>query len=332
MNQFFRIIVIIAGIKIIFASVLFAQTITGSRSLPDFYVPGGNLDVFITFDVDEANQPNGLIVREMIPIDWELNYADPVNHVYIQTEGLIKWLYTEIIGRPVVDGTIHYNLFVPVNENEVVTFYGELLYNDPANGYANTTEIISGNTLIADDAGTSDDSDGDGIPDSEDACPNDPENDIDGDGVCGDIDNCPYIANNNQSDVDLDNIGDVCDDDIDGDTVLNEDDNCPYDENTEQTDTDGDGAGDVCDADDDNDGVLDADDACVPTPLGEVVNETGCSIADLCPCDNPWKNHGAYVRCVAHTSEDFISSGLITEAEKDDIVSWAAESICGHKK
>ena len=180
------------------------------------------------------------------------------------------------------------------------------------------------------------DTDGDLIPDFCDLCPIDPENDTDGDGICESDDNCPLIANDNQSDIDGDNIGDVCDNDIDGDTVLNENDNCPFDVNTEQIDTDNDGAGDVCDNDIDGDGVLDADDACVPTPLDEVVNAEGCSISEICPCAHPdgagrWKNHGAYVRCVAHTSEDFVSAGLITEIEKDAILSEAGISICGHK-
>ena len=72
------------------------------------------------------------------------------------------------------------------------------------------------------------------------------------------------------------------------------------------------------------------------TLSGEVVesggDSIGCSISDLCPCENNWKNHGAYVLCVAHTSEDFVAEGLITEVEKDTIVSTAGNSSCGHKK
>ena len=48
--------------------------------------------------------------------------------------------------------------------------------------------------------------------------------DSDGDGVGNVDDNCPGTPNTDQSDIDNDNIGDVCDDDIDGDGTLNDDD------------------------------------------------------------------------------------------------------------
>ena len=58
--------------------------------------------------------------------------------------------------------------------------------------------------------------------------------DTDGDGVADSADNCPNTANAAQTDSDGDGIGDACD-------------NCPKKANPDQKDTDGDGVGDACD-------------------------------------------------------------------------------------
>ncbi|MBS3796348.1 thrombospondin type 3 repeat-containing protein [Pseudoalteromonas sp. BDTF-M6] len=125
--------------------------------------------------------------------------------------------------------------------------------------------------------------------------------------------------------------------DDDNDTVYDDTDNCPLIANTDQADFDGDGLGDVCDPDRDNDGVVNGDDMC-PNTAGAVVDgETGCSIAQYCPCEGAmgqtsWRNHGKFVSCTAKTAENFVAMGLITDAEKDAIVSAAAASSCGSKK
>lgn len=177
------------------------------------------------------------------------------------------------------------------------------------------------------------DTDGDAMGDACDVCALDPANDGDGDGVCGDIDNCPTQSNADQADTpDGDGMGNICDSDDDNDGIDDMADNCPLDSNPSQLDFDGDNEGDVCDSDVDGDGVNEAVDECPATPVGDVTNQLGCGVAQLCPCDNNWKNHGGYVKCVAHTSEDFLDAGLITELEKDGIVSTAGQSSCGSKK
>jgi hypothetical protein len=155
--------------------------------------------------------------------------------------------------------------------------------------------------------------------------------DNDGDGIPDDEDNCPLVANPDQLDTDLgggDGVGDACD-------------NCPVDANPEQEDFDSDGIGDTCDPDDDNDGVDDAVDDCPGTAPDALVDPAnGCSIDQLAPCDGPrgtetetpWRNHGKYVSTLARATEGFVDKGLMSEAEKDAMVSTGAESSCGAKK
>ena len=59
-----------------------------------------------------------------------------------------------------------------------------------------------------------DDTDGDGVCDEDDNCPETPNTtqvDTDQDGVGEDCDNCPTISNADQADVDQDGVGDRCD-------------------------------------------------------------------------------------------------------------------------
>jgi len=79
------------------------------------------------------------------------------------------------------------------------------------------------------------DSDGDGVGDVCDACPNfDNNSETDGDCLAGTADNCPLTFNPNQTDTDGDGVGDACD-------------NCVTTANPAQIDGDNDGIGDICD-------------------------------------------------------------------------------------
>ncbi|MFK8028573.1 MAG: galactose oxidase-like domain-containing protein, partial [Gammaproteobacteria bacterium] len=117
---------------------------------------------------------------------------------------------------------------------------------------------------------TATDTDGDGVIDSEDACPNDPNDSIDsdGDGVC---DNAEIAEGGDPNDPN-DNL------DSDGDGVVNNQDAFPNDPN-ETTDTDGDGVGDNGDVfpndanetlDTDGDGVGDNADS-TPTTGSNII-------------------------------------------------------------
>jgi hypothetical protein len=83
--------------------------------------------------------------------------------------------------------------------------------------------------------------------------------------------------------------------------------------------------------DSDNDGVPDDRDRCPGTPAGAVVNTDGCSLAQLCPCDGPWRNHGAYVRCVVEHAWEFYRAGLITAAQRREAIAQGMTSNCGRQ-
>ncbi len=111
--------------------------------------------------------------------------------------------------------------------------------------------------------GAGDHSDGDGICNVCDNCPNvnnvkQPDGDGDGDG--DDCDNCLTVPNPDQADGDLDNDGNACD-------------NCPTIANSSQADGDGDNDGDACDN-------------CLTTPNPGQENNDTDPLGDACDnCD-----------------------------------------------
>ena len=90
--------------------------------------------------------------------------------------------------------------------------------------------------------------------------------DSDQDGISDSVDNCPSDANADQTDFDLDKMGDACDTDDDNDGVSDGADQFDTDP-TDWADSDSDSIGDNKDTDDDNDGVPDSIDQFDFNPL-----------------------------------------------------------------
>jgi hypothetical protein len=146
------------------------------------------------------------------------------------------------------------------------------------------------------------DKDGDGVGDSQDNCPAEPngsqldtdkdgkgdkcDNDDDDDGISDANDNCRLTGNAPQTNTDGDGKGDACDPDDDNDKIEDAKDNCPKDANHGQVDTDKDGKGDACDNDDDEDGVTDANDNCRTIKNAGQADADGDGKGDACETDN----------------------------------------------
>ncbi len=122
--------------------------------------------------------------------------------------------------------------------------------------------------------------------------------DSDGDTIPNAKDNCPSVKNTDQTDSNLNGLGDACEDDeviyedTDGDTIIDLKDNCRLVPNPGQEDSNNDGIGDACDnggtvssffnTDIDSDTIPDGDDNCPLVANMEQEDSNGNGVGDAC--------------------------------------------------
>ena len=180
---------------------------------------------------------------------------------FINGGGGLKYFVTESIA---LRGDIRYVLSSGSTHNNLAYFLGVIFH------------FGGKKKVTAPTAQPSVDSDGDGVYDDQDQCPDTPSGatvdslgcplDSDGDGVYDYQDNCP----NTPSGATVDSLG--CPLDSDGDGVYDYQDNCPNTPSGATVDSLG------CPLDSDGDGVYDYLDKCPSTPTGARVDENGCPI------------------------------------------------------
>lgn len=220
----------------------------------------------------------------------------------------------------------------------------------------NDNDTCTINDIVTEDCeclGEFQDSDGDGVCDAEDVCPDGPDpgspcddmneetvNDmINEDCECvGEIvpDYCPDLdlfigdACNDEDDCTVeDEVNEDCEcvgvyQDTDGDGVCDAEDNCPGLANEDQLDTDMDGFGDVCDGDDDNDGIIDEEDNCPFTPNEDQLDTDMDGIGDACDTVNTQEENSLDVKIYPNPTQ-----GILIVDHKEGLLNFRIKNIHG---
>lgn len=262
----------------------------------NFFNFGGGFSY--TFSIEETVFP-------YVFLGGSYNWFDPKDENEVQLPGNIAGRYNKAEVNYHTEAGIRFLLTKAINLNFNIGAQWS-----PNDNWDDVTEKGNNDLMLTFMAGMSyslfadTDTDGDGIPDSKDQCPETPANvrvddfgcplDSDRDGVPDYLDKCP----NTKRGLEVDENG--CPVDSDKDGVPNDRDKCPntpagvrvnengcpdsdndgvFDDRDKCADTPANAPVDDngCPKDSDNDGVPDYKDKCPNTPAGEQVDENGCS-------------------------------------------------------
>ena len=220
-------------------------------------------------------------------LGWNLNVTDRLQFFPAVGAGAVTWSpeITDSETDLSVNGGVGLRYFLTPS----VALRGDARYHlvpaamediqaDISPGSAVVEETFAGVELSAGVSlflGGPSDADGDGVRDSDDACPDTPREaevdaegcpvDSDADGVADYRDECPGTPRGAEVD------GSGCPTDSDGDGVYDGLDECPDTPSGAEVDDEG------CPTDSDDDGVFDGIDQCPSTPAGAEVDDEGCA-------------------------------------------------------
>jgi len=122
-----------------------AEPVTITRDLPESANPGEEIQVTLTMDVVEGNEPNSIGLTEFLPSGWVVTGMSPSGD-YSSANSKINWLFSNLFGLPVQDETLTYTVRVPEGADGSYTFSGTIDYGTGSNPdvAGDTTVSVSG--------------------------------------------------------------------------------------------------------------------------------------------------------------------------------------------
>jgi len=136
---------VVSGDTIILQNAPEPGPVTITRTLPDAYAPGVNVNVSLAVDVDDAAPPSVLAIQEGTPLGWTMVSANPPYSLYSGATGIATWNLNP--GGPVADQTISYILTPPGDAAGPYVFAGTFQYSS---GGTPQFGGIEGGALISD--------------------------------------------------------------------------------------------------------------------------------------------------------------------------------------
>ncbi len=122
-----------------------SDPVAAIRDLPDTANPGDSIQVTLTMDVTEGQEPTSIGLSEFVPSGWTVTAESPDGD-YSAENNKVNWLFSALFGLPVQDTTITYTIRIPQDADGSYTFSGTIDYGGASNPSVggDTTISVSG--------------------------------------------------------------------------------------------------------------------------------------------------------------------------------------------
>lgn len=119
-------LLLVFALLAMFPKIALAYQASATRELPSTTLANSTFNVTIELDINESDSPSGVILKDWVPLGFNVTLSDPLGYFYPST-GLIKWV---LFGSGVRDRSIVYTVDVNASDYGEYAFSGEVVTLD----------------------------------------------------------------------------------------------------------------------------------------------------------------------------------------------------------